>query len=81
MGRAGILLPSYRNGKKMRMEPPRSYKQEDIHAHLLGTPPSGAHSAEADCMALMRITAALGPEFTDWMAANAKSMETVAPMW
>lgn len=81
MGKTGILLPSYRNGKKMRMEPPRSYKQEDIHMALLGYAPPGAHSAEADCMALMRITAALGPEFTDWMDANAKSMETVAPMW
>ena len=62
------------------MEPP-SYKQEDIHSYLLGVPPYGAHSAEADCISLLHITAALGEEFTDQMFANAKSMDTVVPMW
>ena len=65
--------------KKMRLDGKMSFKQEDLHSYLLGLPPSATHAAEADALALMRITATLGEEFMDWVSANAKKICTVAP--
>lgn len=76
MGKHGISKLS--NGKKTRMEL-ISFKQEDVHTSLFGAPPSLTHSAEADALALMRITAALG--LMEDLCKSAVRFETVRPMW
>ena len=78
MGKHGISKLS--NGKKTRMEL-ISFKLVDVHTSLFGAPPSLTHSAEADALALMRITAALGPEFMEDLCSSAIPFSSVEPMW
>ena len=66
---------SYSDVKKKRMGPPDNFRQATLHKYLLGLEPSSSHSAEADCLSLMRITAALGSDWTDWVRNNASVIE------
>ena len=74
---------SRKSNKKMRLDDKNSkkmsFKQEDLHSYLLGLPPSVTHGAEADALALMRITVTLGEEFMDWVSASAKKICIVSP--
>ena len=38
---------------------PTSFSLINLHTYLIGFPPSQSHGAEADCLALLRITAVL----------------------
>ena len=58
--------------KKKRKGTPQNFKLQTVHKYLLGLEPSSSHSSEADCLSLMRITAALGSDWTDWANNNAK---------
>ena len=61
--------------------PPPSYKLTDLHRHFLGIAPRVSHGAEQDCMALMRVVAALGPEFVTWANNHNQSFIDCIPMW
>ena len=61
----------------MEQGPPENYKMPTIHKFLLGLEPSSTHSAEADCLSLMRITAVLGPDWEDWVRNNAKKLSSI----
>ena len=61
--------------KRRRTGPPENFQQATLHEYLLGMKPSITHSAEADCLSLMRITAALGSDWTDWVRNNASVIE------
>jgi len=58
--------------KKKRKGTPENFKLQTLHKFLFGFEPSSSHSSEADCLSLMRITAALGKDWTDWAKHNAK---------
>jgi hypothetical protein len=49
---------------------PTSFSLIDLHKHFFGCPPNKSHGAEVDCLALMRITAALGNDWLEWAQQN-----------
>ena len=52
-----------------------------LHSRLLGVPPVQSHGAEADCLALLRVTSALGQDWLDYVNNNYKPLGTCQPMW
>jgi hypothetical protein len=62
-------------------EEPTSFSLINLHRHLLGCSPELSHGAEADCLSLMRTTAALGDRWTDWVKQNCLKFETSKKMW
>jgi len=65
------------------MSTPPSFSLSGLHTHLLGLPPQISHGAEADCLALMRVTASLAPRWLNWIhgKGNCVSWGNVEPMW
>ena len=49
---------------------PHSFSLMSLHEHLLGYKPTISHGAEADCLALLRITAVLGEKWLLWVKIN-----------
>ena len=60
---------------------PKSFSLENLHRHLLGYPPEQSHGAEADCLSLMRTTAAIGDKWIDWVKENCSKFEACKKMW
>ena len=60
---------------------PTSFSMINLHQHLLGCPPGTSHGAEADCLALLRITAVLGNEWQEWAQNNCTKFEEFGRMW
>jgi DNA polymerase III epsilon subunit-like protein len=60
---------------------PVSFSLINLHRHLLGCSPEQSHGAEADCLSLMRTTAALGDKWIDWVKENCLKFETCKKMW
>ena len=60
---------------------PVSFSLINLHKHLLGCSPEESHGAEADCLSLMRTTAALGQKWIDWVKENCLKFETCKKMW
>ena len=60
---------------------PVSHKLADLHTSLLGLPPSVSHGAEADCLTLLRVMGALGPEWVAWARKHARKLCSITPMW
>ena len=52
------------------LEMPSSFSLVNLHKHILGVPPIQAHGAEADCLALLRITSTLGSDWIIWVKEN-----------
>jgi hypothetical protein len=53
----------FKSKKKLKFSlstPPKSFSLFNLHKHLLDCPPAQSHGAEADSLALLRITAVLG---------------------
>ena len=60
---------------------PTSFSLINLHKHLLGCPPSKSHGAEADCLALLRITAMLGSDWLEWAMNNCTQIGKCKVMW
>ena len=60
---------------------PTSFSLVNLHRHLLGCPPEQSHGAEADCLSLMRATAAIGDKWIDWVKENCSKFEACKKMW
>lgn len=60
---------------------PRGFSLPHLHRHVLGRDPRGAHSAEEDCMALMRVCAAKRSAFGRRLAADALPFAEGGKMW
>ena len=58
-----------------------SFSLINLHVHLFGCTPARSHGAEADCLALMRITARLGQEWLDWVENNSSLFRDCLEMW
>ena len=72
------------SSKKVKISPlclPSSFSLVNLHNHLLGFPPSKSHGAEADCLSLLRTTAALGQDWLDWVEENCCLLEDCKTMW
>jgi len=60
---------------------PPSFSLINLHKHLLGCAPVQSHGAEADCLALLRVTATLGQEWLDWLQNNCYVFMDCPKMW
>ena len=67
--------------KKEGMSTPSSFSLINLHKYLLGCPPEQSHGAEADCLALLRVTAVLGEEFMNWVHDNNYKFRHCSGMW
>ena len=63
------------------LKEPKSFSLINLHRYLLGYSPEQSHGAEADCLSLMKTTAALGDRWTDWVKENCSKFETFKKMW
>ena len=64
-----------------RRTEPESYSLIRLHKHFLNCAPAWSHGAEADCLALLRITATLGQEWLDWMEKHCLMFSDCTKMW
>ena len=74
----------FKSKKKLNFSlsiPPKSFSLINLHKHLLGCPPAQSHGAEADCLALLRITAVLGKDWLDWVQNNCYLFTDCRKMW
>ena len=60
---------------------PVTFSLVNLHKHLLSCKPSSSHGAEADCLALLRTTAALGKDWLNWVENNCKFFSECKKMW
>jgi three prime repair exonuclease-1 len=60
---------------------PTSYSLINLHKQLLGCFPTQSHGAEADCLTLIRTTAALGNIWVEWVQENCYHFSRCARMW
>ena len=77
-----LFLTSLRQEKNSQNpDEPISFSLINLHKHVLGYPPEQSHGAEADCISLMRTTAALGIEWINWVKGNCYKFESCKRMW
>ena len=60
---------------------PASFSLVNLHTHIFGVPPVQSHGAEADCLALLRITSALGSDWISWVKINCYPFLSCQRMW
>ena len=59
----------------------QSFSLINLHKLLLGYEPILSHGAEADCISLLRTTAALGKEWIEWIEKDTKLFSDCKKMW
>jgi len=62
-------------------EYPTSFSLINLHKQLLGYSPTISHGAEADCLALLRITAVTGDKWLVWVNNNTSPFSKTKLMW
>ena len=60
---------------------PSSFSLVNLHKHMFGITPAQSHGAEADCLALLRITTGLGSEWINWLKNNCSTFSSCKKMW
>ena len=65
----------------LNYECPKSYSLINLHRNMLGCSPAQSHGAEVDCLSLLRITSALGLEWTQWIQDNHQPFRNCTKMW
>ena len=58
-----------------------SFALGSLHTRLLGSAPAQTHGAEADCLALLRMTSALGQDWLAYVNNNNQPLASFKPMW
>ena len=58
-----------------------SFSLVNLFKYFYGRTPVSAHGSEADCLSLLKITAAVGSEFFDWIEDNNYKFRHCKPMW
>ena len=61
--------------------PPASFSSVNLHTHIFGVPPIQSHGAEADCLALLRVTSMLGSDWINWVKINSYPFSRCKKMW
>ena len=67
--------------KKLEFPETRSFSLTNLHRQLLGYTPTILHGAEADSLALMRITAVIGDKWLEWANDNCILFSEIKQMW
>ena len=67
--------------KKLEFPETRSFSLTNLHRQLLGYTPTILHGAEADSLALMRITAVIGDKWLEWANNNCILFSEIKQMW
>ena len=60
---------------------PASFSLVNLYKYFLGFIPDQSHGAEADCITLLRTTAALGTGWIDWMKDNCYLIADCKKIW
>lgn len=60
---------------------PASFSLVNLHTHIFGVPPVQSHGAEADCLALLRITSVLGSDWINWVKIKCYPFMSCQKMW
>jgi DNA polymerase III epsilon subunit-like protein len=71
--RKRLYFPNFRT--------PASFSLVNLHTHIFGVSPVQSHGAEADCLALLRITSALGSDWINWVKINCYPFLSNQKMW
>ena len=74
----------FKSKKKLKFsecEYPKSFSLINLHKQLLGYLPMISHGAEADCLALLRITAVIGNKWLVWVKNNSSPFSETKSMW
>ena len=79
--RNGSMEDAKKKETEMTKTNPQSFSLINLHKHMLGCNPSKSHGAEADCLALLKITAILGEVWLDWVKKNCKLFSECKKMW
>ena len=58
-----------------------SFSLGSLHTRLVGLAPAQAHGAEADCLALLRMTSALGQDWLEFVQSHHQPLANIKPMW
>ena len=66
---------------QVKKNTPQSFSLINLCNDLLGSKPIRSHGAEADCLTLLRITAVLGKDWSDWLQKNCKLFSDCKKMW
>ena len=67
--------------KKLEFPASQSFSLINLHRQLLGYTPTSLHGAEADSLALLRITAFLGEKWLGWANDNCSLISETKCMW
>ena len=67
--------------KKLEFPETRPFSLTNLHGQLLGYTPTILHGAEADSLALMRITAVIGDKWLEWANDNCILFSEIKQMW
>ena len=67
--------------KKLEFPVSQSFSLINLHRQLLGYTPTRLHGAEADSLALLRITAMLGEKWLGWVNDNRSLISEIKCMW
>ena len=70
-----------KNEDETKENNPKSFALINLHKHMLGCKPIMSHGAEADCLALLRITAVLGKDWLVWLQKNCRLFSDLEKMW
>ncbi|XP_071096514.1 serine-rich adhesin for platelets-like [Haliotis cracherodii] len=65
----------------MKSVPRKSYRLQDVYIRCFGHPPQVAHTAEDDCIALLKIVKKFTPRFLDWVDEHCVPLNTIPPMY
>lgn len=76
-----ILVPIVHQGQTILIAPPKqSYKLENIYFRMFNKKPPISHTAEDDCVTLMKVIQKRCPEFLDWVGVYAVPLSNLPPM-
>ena len=65
----------------MTVKYPNSFSLINLYMNILGYSPTISHGAEADCLALLRITAVIGDKWLVWVKNNSSPFSETKSMW
>ena len=68
------VLNKARKALKFNNSKPKNFKLSTIYFHMLGLEAENQHSAEGDCISMLRCVCQIGSHFSEWADCNAVSM-------
>lgn len=69
-----IILSGVRKRLNFSETKPQSFKLASVHKHFIGCEPGNQHSAEDDCLSVLRCVCQIGLHFAEWADQNAVSL-------